>query len=444
MNREITGRLLKGFYENELKNKILPFWLERCEDRVYGGYFNCFNNEGTVLVSHDKYTWSQGRFVWIFSRLASAKAPIFSAVQRKEFLRLAKSGRDFLMRHCLIGEGDYRCVFLMEEDGTPKHVDGCEPLDMSIYADCFVVLAMAAYSRAAGDREAYVFGKRLYGSIRSRIEKNDFYTLPYPLSHTYKAHGIPMILANVAWEMHEAAAVMGDGELKEELLRDEMWAAREVLDIFAGEDGLIREVVCRTGERARGMLGSHINPGHTLEDMWFMLDARELLKAEDWDSRIYEIIKRTLETGWDKEYGGILHYCALDGSQPRATSEDNREEPVVRQVEDGWGDKLWWVQSEALYTTLRSCLKTGDVDFWRWPARIFDYTFSHFPNTDPETGEWTQILKRDGTPQEKVVALPVKDPYHIVRNLLLILELLYGSADSYFPSSISNTHWGAS
>ena len=53
-------------------------------------------------------------------------------------------------------------------------------------------------------------------------------------------------------------------------------------------------------------------------------------------------------------------------------------------------------------------------------------------------------IKKRRTPQEKVVALPVKDPYHIVRNLLLILELLYGSADSYFPSSISNTHWGAS
>ena len=31
---------------------------------------------------------------------------------------------------------------------------------------------------------------------------------------------------------------------------------------------------------------------------------------------------------------------------------------------------------------------------------------------------------RDGSPQEKVVALPVKDPFHIMRNMILILELL--------------------
>ena len=39
-------------------------------------------------------------------------------------------------------------------------------------------------------------------------------------------------------------------------------------------------------------------------------------------------------------------------------------------------------------------------------------------------GEWIQIRTREGKPQEKVVALPVKDPYHIIRNVILIIELL--------------------
>ena len=48
-----------------------------------------------------------------------------------------------------------------------------------------------------------------------------------------------------------------------------------------------------------------------------------------------------------------------------------------------------------------------------------------FAEDDPEIREWVQIRKRDGSPQDKVVALPVKDPFHITRNLILILELLY-------------------
>ena len=56
--------------------------------------------------------------------------------------------------------------------------------------------------------------------------------------------------------------------------------------------------------------------------------------------------------------------------------------------------------------------------------KVFDYVFSTFPNPDKNVGEWIQIRTREGRPQEKVVALPVKDPYHIIRNVILIIELL--------------------
>ena len=43
---------------------------------------------------------------------------------------------------------------------------------------------------------------------------------------------------------------------------------------------------------------------------------------------------------------------------------------------------------------------------------------------DPNVREWMQIRDREGRPENRVVALPVKDPYHVVRNLALLLELL--------------------
>ena len=69
-------------------------------------------------------------------------------------------------------------------------------------------------------------------------------------------------------------------------------------------------------------------------------------------------------------------------------------------------------------------LNTGDPELLSWFERIKDYTFSTFPNPDRSVGEWIQIRTREGDPQDKVVALPVKDPYHIIRNVLLIIELL--------------------
>ena len=92
----------------------------------------------------------------------------------------------------------------------------------------------------------------------------------------------------------------------------------------------------------------------------------------------------------------------------KKTSEDN-------------GSKLWWVHSESLYSTL---LFGEDEEIAAWYPKVRDYTFNTFPNTANDRGEWIQIRSRDGKPENRVVALPVKDPFHILRNYLLIIEFL--------------------
>lgn len=56
--------------------------------------------------------------------------------------------------------------------------------------------------------------------------------------------------------------------------------------------------------------------------------------------------------------------------------------------------------------------------------RTFAYVFETFPNPDPSVGEWIHIRDRKGAPLPQVMGLPVKDPYHVTRNLLLAVELL--------------------
>ena len=99
-------------------------------------------------------------------------------------------------------------------------------------------------------------------------------------------------------------------------------------------------------------------------------------------------------------------------------------ETMTKQLSD-WDSKLWWIHSEALYTSLLCYFNSDDEEFLDWFDKVFEYTFRTFPGKNPEIREWIQIRTRDGKPQEKVVALPVKDPFHITRNLILILELLH-------------------
>jgi N-acylglucosamine 2-epimerase len=100
---------------------------------------------------------------------------------------------------------------------------------------------------------------------------------------------------------------------------------------------------------------------------------------------------------------------------------------MVRKLKNDWDNKLWWPHSEALYSTLLSYSLTKDKGLAELYNEVHDYTFATFPNPDKQVGEWIQIRDRQGKPVTKVVALPVKDPFHIARSFMLIIELLRGA-----------------
>ncbi len=408
------------FFKTELKENLLFFWMPRCLDTEFGGYFNCFTNDGSRLVSKDKYVWSQGRFLWTFSKLATMD--MFSEQERSEFLHYAKSGRDFLIKNVLIAKDDWRCVFLTEQNGTPKYVNGYRELDMSISADCFVVAGFAMYSIAANDYESYIFAKKLGESVWERYNSGNYRSLPYPLSPKFDSHARPMILTNVNCELYRAALVF-EPEYANEILKNIDYCHTLDFERFCDENSLIHEFTYANGEWANNLFGQHINPGHTIEDMWFQYDAQCILNTKKYWDKIQSVVKKTFNTGWDNEFGGLLHFIGVDGTM-EGCDGDAKDESQLKLVKDDWGSKLWWVHSEALYTTLLMFDKTNDSEFLDMFQKVFDYTYKTFPNPDKNIREWIQIRTRDGSPQDKVVALPVKDPYHIMRNVILIIELL--------------------
>ena len=86
MNHSFDRNYYLSFFQRELTDRLLFFWMDRCLDKDNGGYLNCFSNDGSRLVSTDKYTWSQGRFLWVFSRLANIESDLFDEKERAVFL----------------------------------------------------------------------------------------------------------------------------------------------------------------------------------------------------------------------------------------------------------------------------------------------------------------------------------------------------------------------
>lgn len=339
MKKQFNAQRKLTFFRQELTENLLFFWMPRCLDTQNGGYLNCFSNDGSKLVSTDKYTWSQGRFLWIFSRLSTMESTLFDEAQRAQFLGYAKNGRDFLLKHVLLAPEDYRCVFLMDTEGNPKTVGDYEGYDLSISADCFVVMGFAAYARAAKDAEAWAFAKKLGQSVWTRYQSGNFRSLPYPVTPAHCSHAKPMILTNVCCELYRAAEQF-DPEyaclLKEYIAQ----CHEEVFTVFCDQNGLIHEFTSADGSFDDYLFCQHINPGHTLEDMWFQLEAAQITGSNRFCDTIARVVTETMKHGWDSDFGGLYHFIACDGLDTRYPLGAGAEEAQMKLVLDDWQQAL--------------------------------------------------------------------------------------------------------
>lgn len=400
----------------ELAESIVPFW-SRTLDEGRGGILNCWNNAGTQRVSRDKFTWSQGRFVWLWSRLAELARRGVLPGDAARLLAQAERTVAFLQRHAFLPDG--RCAFLLAEDGVVKEaIPGGGPAP-SIYADCFVVMGFAEFARVSGRRDVLDAAWRLYEHIRARIAAGGFPTIPEPIPDGYDSHAIAMITLNMTLVLHEACAGLGHPR-RLQAREQSVAAAQRIFDHFMQPGGRIVELRPRDPARDNTLLSRHMNPGHALEGLWMLLTVARREGRADWIARAAEAVRFQLERGWDDVHGGILHYVDRDGGPPAG---DPGTSPYEAGVRGTWDTKLWWVHSEAMYTTALAWQSTDDPTARTWFERVWAYTMRTFPQPDRAVGEWIQIRDRRGEPLERVVALPVKDPYHIARNLIQIVEL---------------------
>ncbi|QTQ16410.1 AGE family epimerase/isomerase [Treponema parvum] len=406
----------KKIYVDQIQNNFLPYW-SKFVDTENGGILNCINNYGDKKISDNKFTWSEGRWLWILCRLCdAAKKKILPNVDASLLETWADGTWNFINFHSVME--DKTCCYLLTRDGKRIRDERTGRFDASIYADCFALIGSSQYAMLSKKQEAIDTSKALYESIKWRVETNNFLTEPYPIPEGYRPHGIPMILTNTVYEyirMLEAFGLSSDDAV--EFGKKNV---KFVLDRLMNEEGYINEFISDFSDKGERLLDRHINPGHTIEDIWFQI---EFLKAfgslEKYLPRICKTAKQTWRLGWDSEYGGLFRFVDFEGGKPHGTSTGSQYEKLIT---DTWDMKLWWPHSEILYTYILLYKLTGDEEFNKIYKQSFDYIFKTFPNA--EIGEWIQIRTRDGKPVDKLVALPVKDPFHILRNFIKITELI--------------------
>jgi len=377
-------------YHDHLVDDVLAWWAGNGPDHEHGGVLTCWDNTGTRLVSTDKYTWSQGRWAWLTARVALSAhlRGVDTSWYAEQALRTARFVRD----HALLP--DRTTAFVTDRTGSDAGPH------TSVYADLFAALGFAGVEqlRPGGDWGGYAEELLLHSA--EAISAGRFRSDPYPVPAGHRSFGLPMILVGVGEQVHRATGSAASAAVVRE-------AARQL-----EEQHLDGDDIAEMPSPTDGLLARHRTPGHVLEATWFLHHARDLLagSALAEPDRLSRIAVRAVELGWDDVHGGLLRYVDRDGGAPTGA---RTADPYEALVVDTWDTKLWWPHAEALYAT---ALLAPDRH-----ARLRDYVFATFPEG---TGrEWTQIRTRGGTPLEKTVALPVKDPFHIARALLMLVEL---------------------
>lgn len=426
----IDFRELLAFYRRQVYENFIPYWMRQV-DREHGGVLNCLDNRGERLLHEHKFVWSQGRFAWQNARAYEVSAGEVPEDVRAEYLAVARGTAHFLMKHARLENG--HCAFVLSRDGRPIMLadDGSardlregEAYDYSISADDFAAYGVGEYARVSGDREAWAWAKDLYQSIQRRhadgTARNDY---PYPPIPGCRGHRMGTV--EEAGELARAAERFND-PYAADLKALAGQCQRELLDHFIRPEGLMLERLSPDYEELDTLYGRYVNPGHTLECMWFMIHQALRTGERDAIPRLAEVTRTTCRAAWDAAFGGgIPQFMDRDGGQPKGPlPPELRDHPMIVKLLTLWDKKLWWPHSEALYTLLLVHELTGET----WPLdeyrRFHDYSFKTFPHPDPKVGEWIQIRNRRGEPEQAVVALPVKDPMHIVRAFLLIIKTL--------------------
>jgi len=377
---------LKRSYRELLIDGVIPFWLRHGVDSTHGGVLNCMTEEG-VRLAEDKYIWSQGRFLWTM-------AAYYNRVERdKRVLDAARGTAEFLLRHGRDEAG--RWVYRTSRDGVV--MEG----SISIYADCFAIYGLSEYYRAAGDPAALQAAVAGFEQARRRVAQPGFNdTAPYRIPPNRRLHAVPMILTETA---NELARTTGDAMILE--------AARgyssEIFRFFVQpQRACLFEYLDGDYQPLPGPEGRTVNPGHAIESMWFQIHLGQTLGDAALVRQACQVIRWHIEKGWDEEHGGILLAIDADGGEP---------------YPDNWHRKPWWPHTEALYALLLAAKLTGEPWCRVWHDRVREWSLVHYTMTG--AGEWRQRLDRTGMPIDEVVALPVKDPFHLPRALILILGL---------------------
>jgi N-acylglucosamine 2-epimerase len=383
---------LQTRYRRELFEEVMPFWDRHGIDHELGGVMCALDLDGTLANTH-KFLWFQGRTIWVYTRLYNA----FGGESR--WLTSARQAVEFSLRHLRQPDGSW--AELVTREGAVIERGGASPR----FGPFFMAEGLQEFAAATGDAAMHAMSRDLLSASSREATASSRVQQP--------AWFLTLLVCT------QMLARRPDPELEALAAR----ASQALLtDHHNSETGLNDEVVGTNGARTTDHAAFTIF-GHSIEALWMVLD--EAVRRQD--AAVVDLcaarIRRHLDVGWDRVFGGLCHAVRVDAG--------GAEWPVERPVGTGLefrftGEyhymKTFWSLAEALVAVLKVLEQRPDTRWAReWFGRIqrtLDEQFSLRAHGSP----FYRLFA--GRRIERAARVPRQDNYHHPRMLMLALKSL--------------------
>jgi len=388
-------------FQNQLAQKILPYWYDTAVDRQHGGYLLSDDVAKKAAPATEKQLVTQSRMIWGFSH---AHLKGFSDANRN-YLKAAEQGYQFLLDHFLDREHE---GYYWTTDVQGK------PLDQRkiVYGGSFVIYGLVEYYRASGDKGALQRALDLYQVLQKRAHDPKYGGW---IEH-FQRDWTPILDPNADAIVELAGCKSANAHLHLLESLTELYKATQDQDVKRSLGEAV-QINCTwfypkdPGKSAfhrkpdwtliTGPRSSGVSYGHNVEFAWLMIQAQEALAQKPSWEHFKAHLDHALKYGYDYTRGG-LYSRGID------------DEPATDT------DKIWWVQAEMLAALTDALRHKPDPAYSQALDKLLQFIVSF--QADPKDGIWLDTVTADGKPKVTAKAHNWKANYHDVRAIVKFVE----------------------
>ena len=149
-----TAEILRAETTKNLRENLLPFWIEKTVD-PQGGFYGVVLNNGKAIEHAPKGAVLNARITWTFSRA-------YRQDGLEVYKQMADRAADYYIRHFIdpIYGGVY---WQLDSEGHPKETT------KQTYACAFGIYGLAEHFRATGDRRSLETALKLYKTLEEKV-----------------------------------------------------------------------------------------------------------------------------------------------------------------------------------------------------------------------------------------------------------------------------------